>query len=111
MGLSILGRRWSRPGATLAAKETKLVSPQSQSPAKPMANGQERSGNGQWRDRETEIFLATLRNGKAINPVKLLQNPTAVHYTPAGALQLRKIKFSTCRFSRDVTFLSIRRSF
>ena len=30
------------------------------------------------------IFLATLRDGKAINPVMLMQNPTAAHYTPAG---------------------------
>jgi serine/threonine-protein kinase len=33
---------------------------------------------------ETEILLATLRNGKVINPVRLMQNPTAVQYTPAG---------------------------
>jgi eukaryotic-like serine/threonine-protein kinase len=35
-------------------------------------------------DEEAEIFLATLQNGKAINPVRLMQNPTAAHYTPAG---------------------------
>jgi eukaryotic-like serine/threonine-protein kinase len=33
---------------------------------------------------EVEILLATLRNGKVINPVRLMQNPTAAHYTPAG---------------------------
>jgi hypothetical protein len=33
---------------------------------------------------EAEIFLATLKDGKVINPVKLMQNPTAAHYTPAG---------------------------
>jgi serine/threonine protein kinase/Tol biopolymer transport system component len=33
---------------------------------------------------DTEIFLATLRNGKIMNPVRLMQNPTAAHYTPAG---------------------------
>jgi eukaryotic-like serine/threonine-protein kinase len=33
---------------------------------------------------ETGIFLATLRDGKIINPVMLMQNPTAAHYTPAG---------------------------
>jgi eukaryotic-like serine/threonine-protein kinase len=32
----------------------------------------------------TEIFLATLQNGKIIKPVRLMQNPTAAHYTPAG---------------------------
>jgi serine/threonine protein kinase len=31
-----------------------------------------------------EIFLATLQNGKIIKPVRLMQNPTAAHYTPAG---------------------------
>ncbi len=30
------------------------------------------------------IFLATLRDGKAIKPVMLMQNATAAHYTPAG---------------------------
>jgi eukaryotic-like serine/threonine-protein kinase len=34
--------------------------------------------------QDAEIFLATLRNGKVINPVRLMKNPTAVHYTPAG---------------------------
>jgi len=33
---------------------------------------------------DTGIFLATLRDGKVINPVRLMQNPTAAHYTPAG---------------------------
>ncbi len=31
-----------------------------------------------------EIYLATLRNGKVINPVLLMKNDTAVAYTPAG---------------------------
>ncbi len=31
-----------------------------------------------------EVFLATLQNGKIIDPVRLMQNPTAAHYTPAG---------------------------
>jgi hypothetical protein len=39
-----------------------------------------RSNGGQ----EADIFLATLRNGKVINPVRLMQNPTAAHFTPAG---------------------------
>jgi eukaryotic-like serine/threonine-protein kinase len=34
--------------------------------------------------QEAEIFLATLRNGKVISPGRLMQNPTAAHYTPAG---------------------------
>jgi eukaryotic-like serine/threonine-protein kinase len=34
--------------------------------------------------QDTEIFLATLRNGKVINPVRLMQNPTTAHFTPAG---------------------------
>jgi serine/threonine protein kinase len=34
--------------------------------------------------QDAEIFLATLKNGKVINPVGLMQNPTAAHYTPAG---------------------------
>ncbi len=33
---------------------------------------------------EADIFLATLRNGKIIDPVRLMRNPTAAHYTPAG---------------------------
>jgi hypothetical protein len=33
---------------------------------------------------DAEILLATLRNGNVINPVRLMQNPTAAHYTPAG---------------------------
>jgi hypothetical protein len=33
---------------------------------------------------EAEIFLATLRHGEVTNPVRLMQNPTAAHYTPAG---------------------------
>ena len=40
---------------------------------------------------EGEIFLASLRNGKAINPTKLMQNPTAAHY-PAPA-RTRRIFF------------------
>jgi eukaryotic-like serine/threonine-protein kinase len=32
---------------------------------------------------EAEIFLATLRSGKVVNPVRLMQNRTAAHYTPA----------------------------
>jgi hypothetical protein len=31
-----------------------------------------------------EIFLATLRNGKVVDPVRLMRNPTAAHYTPAS---------------------------
>jgi hypothetical protein len=34
--------------------------------------------------QDAEIFLATLKNGKVINPVKLMQNRTVAHYTPAG---------------------------
>jgi Tol biopolymer transport system component len=33
---------------------------------------------------EVEIFLATLQHGNVINPARLMQNPTAVHFTPAG---------------------------
>jgi len=33
---------------------------------------------------DAEIFLATLQNGNVTNPVRLMQNPTAVHFTPAG---------------------------
>jgi serine/threonine protein kinase len=33
---------------------------------------------------EVEIYLATLQNSKAINVSRLMQNPTAAHYTPAG---------------------------
>jgi hypothetical protein len=31
-----------------------------------------------------EIYLATLKNGQILNPTRLMQNDTAVHYTPAG---------------------------
>ena len=31
-----------------------------------------------------EIYLATLRDGKAVNPILLMRNDTAVRYTPAG---------------------------
>ena len=34
--------------------------------------------------QDAEILLATLRSGKVINPVRLMRNPTAAHYTPAG---------------------------
>jgi eukaryotic-like serine/threonine-protein kinase len=34
---------------------------------------------------ETAIYLATLRDGKAVNPVLLLKNQTAAGYTPAGS--------------------------
>ena len=33
---------------------------------------------------EAEIFLAALQDGKVVNPVRLMQNQTAVHFTPAG---------------------------
>jgi hypothetical protein len=33
---------------------------------------------------EAEVFLATLKNDKVINPVRLMRNPTAAHYTPAN---------------------------
>ena len=33
---------------------------------------------------EGEVYLATLRDGKAVNPVLLMKNDTAVSYTPAG---------------------------
>ena len=31
-----------------------------------------------------EVYLATLRDGKAVNPILLMKNDTAVSYTPAG---------------------------
>jgi hypothetical protein len=34
--------------------------------------------------QDAEIFLATLKNEKVINPVRLMQNRTVAHYTPAG---------------------------
>jgi serine/threonine protein kinase len=37
---------------------------------------------------QAEIFLATLKDGKVISPVKLMQNPTAARYTPAGGGRL-----------------------
>jgi Tol biopolymer transport system component len=37
---------------------------------------------------EGAIYLATLKNGRVVNPTRLLQNNTAVHYTPAGGGQL-----------------------
>jgi hypothetical protein len=33
---------------------------------------------------ESEIYLATLRDGRAADPVLLMRNATAVRYTPAG---------------------------
>ena len=33
---------------------------------------------------ESEIYLATLRDGRAVDPVLLMKNATAVRYTPAG---------------------------
>jgi eukaryotic-like serine/threonine-protein kinase len=39
-------------------------------------------------DEEVGIFLATLSNGNVIKPVKLMQNPTGAHYTPAGGGRL-----------------------
>ena len=44
------------------------------------------SGRGSQRRRieESEIYLATLRDGRAADPVLLMKNSTAVRYTPAG---------------------------
>ena len=36
------------------------------------------------RIEESEIYLATLRDGRAADPVLLMKNSTAVRYTPAG---------------------------
>ena len=36
------------------------------------------------RIEESEIYLATLRDGRAADPVLLMKNATAVRYTPAG---------------------------
>ena len=33
---------------------------------------------------ESEIYLATLRDGRGVDPVLLMKNATAVHYSPAG---------------------------
>jgi serine/threonine protein kinase len=37
---------------------------------------------------DAEIFLATLKNGKAINRARLMRKPTAAHYTSAGGGRL-----------------------
>jgi hypothetical protein len=36
------------------------------------------------RNEESEVHLATLRDGRAADPVLLMKNATAVRYTPAG---------------------------
>ncbi len=33
---------------------------------------------------DSEIYLATLRDGRAVDPVLLMKNATAAHYSPAG---------------------------
>ena len=37
---------------------------------------------------QTEIYLATLRDGRAVDPVLLMKNATAARYTPAGGGRL-----------------------
>ena len=37
---------------------------------------------------ESEIYLATLRDGRAVDPVLLMKNATAARYTPAGGGRL-----------------------
>jgi hypothetical protein len=37
---------------------------------------------------QSEIYLATLRDGRAVDPVLLMQNATAARYTPAGGGRL-----------------------
>jgi Tol biopolymer transport system component len=39
------------------------------------------------------IYLATLRNGKAADPVLLLHNDTAAHYTPAGGGRILFVRY------------------
>lgn len=37
---------------------------------------------------QSEIYLATLRDGRAVDPVLLMENATAARYTPAGGGRL-----------------------
>src|SRR5205823_10371400 len=43
---------------------------------------------GAAKNDESEIYLATLRDGRATNAVRLTKNATAAHYTPAGGGRL-----------------------
>ncbi len=43
---------------------------------------------GAAKNDESEIYLATLTDGRATNPVPLTKNATAAHYTPAGGGRL-----------------------
>ena len=109
LGAPTRGASWSDTGAILIATAQRLMTvPASGGDLRPvempqdLKNGAPRNPEFlpasddflflfvpfQEKDDAPAVYLATLRQGKAMNNVMLLRNQTAAHYTPAGGGRL-----------------------